>query len=77
MVKGFLQRFGQDCFETHCPVARVKSVKLILSMAAYQDLELHQMGLVTAFVNSFVEEEIYMEQPEGFNQETGTKNSTT
>ena len=46
-------------------------------MAAYQDLELHQMDLVTAFVNPLVEEEIYMEQPEGFNQETGTKNSTT
>jgi hypothetical protein len=62
MVKVFLKRFGQDCFETHWPVARVESVKLILSMAAYQDLELHQMDLVTAFVNPLVEEEIYMEQ---------------
>jgi len=69
VVKGFLQRFGQDYFETHSPVARVKSIKLILSMAAYQDLELHQMDFVTAFLNALVEEEIYMEQPEGFNQE--------
>ena len=45
--------------------------------AAYQDLELHQMDFVTAFLNARVEEEIYMEQPEGFNQETGTKNFTT
>jgi hypothetical protein len=68
VVKGFLQVYGRDFFETHSPVAKMKSIKLILSLAARLDLELHQIDFDTAFLNAELEEEIYMEQPEGFTQ---------
>ena len=66
VAKGFLQVHGRDFFETHSPVAKMKSIKLILSLVAHMDLELDQIDFDTAFLNADVEEEIYMEQPEGF-----------
>jgi hypothetical protein len=69
VAKGFLQEYGTDYTETHSPVARMKSIKLILSLTARFDLELHQLDYKTAFLNAPVDEEIYMEQPEGFNEQ--------
>ena len=66
VAKGYLQSFGIDYFETFAPVAKMKSIKLILSIVAKDDLELHQMDYETAFLNARLEEKIYMEQPEGF-----------
>ena len=66
VAKGYLQVHGRDYFETHSPVAKMKSVKLILSLVAQLDLELYQIDFDTAFLNADVEEDIYMEQPEGF-----------
>jgi transposase InsO family protein len=68
VAKGFLQVHGRDFFETHSPVAKMKSIKLILSLVAHMDLELYQIDFDTAFLNANVEEDIYMEQPEGFHQ---------
>ena len=65
-MMGFLQVYGRDFFETTAPVSKMKSIKLILSLAARLDLELHQIDFDTAFLNAELEEEIYMEQPEGF-----------
>jgi hypothetical protein len=66
VVKGYLQEYGRDYFETHAPVAKMKSVKLILSIAARRDYELQQLDFDTAFLNAPVEEDIYVEPPEGF-----------
>jgi hypothetical protein len=66
VAKGFLQVYGRDFFETHSPVAKMKSIKLMLSIVASQDLELMQLDFDTAFLNAKVEEDIYMQQPEGF-----------
>jgi hypothetical protein len=66
VVHGYLQKHGRDYNETHAPVAKMKSIKLMLSITAKQDRELHQLDFETAFLNAPVEEEIYMEQPEGF-----------
>jgi hypothetical protein len=66
VAKGFLQIYGRDFFETHAPVAKMKSIKLMLSLTAQQDLELFQLDFDTAFLNAPVEEDIYLEQPEGF-----------
>lgn len=68
VAKGYLQSYGRDFFETHAPVAKMKSIKMVLSIVASQDLELHQLDFDTAFLNATVEEDIYMEQPEGFYQ---------
>lgn len=67
VIKGFMQTYGRDYTDTHSPVARMKSIKLLFSIAAWLDLEIHQLDFDTAFLNAPVDEEIYMEQPEGFN----------
>ncbi|KAL0440392.1 UNVERIFIED_CONTAM: hypothetical protein Slati_2522200 [Sesamum latifolium] len=43
-----------------------KSIRIMLAIAAWYDYEMWQMDVKTAFLNGFVEEEIYMDQPEGF-----------
>jgi hypothetical protein len=42
------------------------SIRCILALATIEDMEIHQMDVKTAFLNGDLEEEIYMEQPEGF-----------
>ncbi|KAL0463005.1 UNVERIFIED_CONTAM: Retrovirus-related Pol polyprotein from transposon TNT 1-94 [Sesamum latifolium] len=51
---------------TQPPVAMAKSIRILLAIAAWYDYEIWQMDVKTAFLNGFVEEEIYMDQPEGF-----------
>lgn len=69
VAKGYLQVYGRDFLDTHSPVARIKSIRLVLSIAAAMDFELHQLDFDTAFLNAPVEEDIYMEQPEGYNED--------
>jgi len=66
VARGFSQTFGVDYFDTYAPVAKLMSIRILLAIAAAMDLELHQMDVVTAFLANKLEEEIYMEQPEGF-----------
>ena len=66
MIKGFRQTEGLDYFDTYSPVTRINSIRMVLAIAALKDLEVHQMDVKTAFLNGDLNEEIYMEQPEGF-----------
>ncbi|PWA98998.1 hypothetical protein CTI12_AA013410 [Artemisia annua] len=66
VIKGFRQREGLDYFDTYLPVTRITSIRMILAIAALRNLEVHQMDVKTAFLNGDLEEEIYMNQPEGF-----------
>ena len=66
MVKGFTQIEGIDHEETFSPVVRFASIRLLLALVAYLDLELFQMDVKTAFRNENLKEEIYMDQPIGF-----------
>lgn len=52
--------------ETFSPVAKKDSLKIIMTLVAHYDLELHQMDVKTAFLNGNLEEEVYMNQPQGF-----------
>ncbi|GKB46962.1 retrotransposon protein, putative, ty1-copia subclass [Tanacetum coccineum] len=52
--------------ETFSPVAGIRAIRILIAIAAYYDYEIWQMDVKTAFLNGFLEEEIYMEQPEGF-----------
>ncbi|GJY40570.1 retrovirus-related pol polyprotein from transposon TNT 1-94 [Tanacetum coccineum] len=66
VIQGFRQREGLDYFDTYSPVTRITSIRMIIAIAALRNLEIHQMDVKTAFLNGDLEEEIYMNQPEGF-----------
>ena len=66
VAKGFRQIQGVDYDETFSPVAMLKSIRIILAIAAYHDYEIWQMDVKTAFLNGNLTEDVYMIQPEGF-----------
>ena len=66
VAKGFRQVQGVDYDETFSPVAMLKSIRIILAIAAYFDYEIWQMDVKTAFLNGNLDEDVYMIQPEGF-----------
>ena len=66
VAKGFRQVQGVDYDETFSLVAMLKSIRIILAIAAYFDYEIWQMDIKIAFQNEDLEEDVYMIQPEGF-----------
>ena len=66
VAKGFRQIQGVDYDETFSPVAMLKSVRIMLAIAAFFDYEIWQMDVKTAFLNGNIEEELYMIQRKGF-----------
>ncbi|KAH9780120.1 reverse transcriptase Ty1/copia-type domain-containing protein [Citrus sinensis] len=66
LAKGYNQQEGIDYEETFSLVVMFTSIRLILAIVAHMDLELHQMDVKTTFLNGELEEEIYMEQPDGY-----------
>ena len=66
VAKGFKQLEGLEFFDTFSPVTRITSIRLLVSMAATFDLQIHQMDVKTAFLNGDLNDEIYMDQPECF-----------
>ena len=65
VVKGYRQKECLDYFDTYSPVTRITSIRMLIALAAVHDLKIHQMDVNTTFLNGELEEEIYMEQPEG------------
>ena len=66
VAHGFRQVQGVDYDETFSPIAMLKSVQIILDIAAYFDYEIWQMDVKTDFLNGNLTEDVYMMQPEGF-----------
>ena len=66
VAKGFRQVHGIDYDETFSPVAMLKSIRILLAVAAYYDYEIWQMDVKTAFFNGYLDEDIYMVQPKDF-----------
>jgi hypothetical protein len=66
VARGFSQVEGIDYEETFAHVARYTSICTIITLAASMGWRLHQMDVKTAFLNGEIEEEVYIEQPDGF-----------
>jgi hypothetical protein len=66
VARGFSQKEGEDYDETFAPVARYTSIRAIISLAASMGWNLHQMDVKTDSLNGTIEEEVYIEQPQGF-----------
>ena len=66
MEKGYTQREGVDYEETFSPVAMIKSIQILLSIVTYYDYEIWKTDVKTAFLNGYLDEHIFMFQPEGF-----------
>jgi hypothetical protein len=66
VAKGYTQKEGEDFFDTYSPIARMTTIRVLLSLVASYGLLVHQMDIKTTFLNGELDEEIYMEQPDGF-----------
>ena len=66
VAKGYKQKEGLDYFDTYSPVTRITSICMLIAIAVLHNLEIHQMDVKIAFLNGDLNEEIYMDQPEGF-----------
>ncbi|GJZ47672.1 zinc finger, CCHC-type containing protein [Tanacetum coccineum] len=66
VVKGYTQLYGVDYEEMFSLVADIRAIRILISIASYYDYEIWQMDVKIAFLNGYLDEEIYMVQPEGF-----------
>lgn len=66
VAKGYSQIPGVDFHETFSPTVKYDSLRIILALVASQDLHMRQSGINTAFLYGSIQEEIYMEQVEGY-----------
>ncbi|GKD99306.1 zinc finger, CCHC-type containing protein, partial [Tanacetum coccineum] len=57
---------GIDYFDTYAQVARISTIRLLVAMTSVHNIIIHQMDVKTAFLNGKLEEEVYMNQPQGF-----------
>jgi hypothetical protein len=65
-AKGYSQVEGLDFDETYAPIARLESIRILLAYATYHGFKLYQMDVKSAFLNGPIKEEVYVEQPLGF-----------
>ena len=66
VAQGYNQEECNDFDETFAPVARIETIRLLLVFACHMDFKLFQMDVKSAFLNGFIQEQVYVEQPLGF-----------
>ena len=66
VAKGYNQEEGIDYEETFAPVARLEAIRMLLAYASIMNFKLYQMDVKSAFLNGLIQEEVYVEQPPGF-----------
>ncbi|GJS90793.1 retrotransposon protein, putative, ty1-copia subclass [Tanacetum coccineum] len=66
VAKGFTQTPRIDYEETFSPAADIRAIRILIAIATFYDYEIWQMDVKTSFLNGYLNEEVYMEQPEGF-----------
>ena len=66
VAKGYNQEEGIDYDEIYAPVVRLEAIRMLLSFASFINFKPYQMDVKSTFLNGFIEEEVYVEQPPGF-----------
>jgi len=66
VAKGFLQREGVDYGEIFAPVARIETIRLVVAIASMRRWSMHQLDVKSAFLNGPLEENVFVDQPPGF-----------
>ena len=66
VCKGYSQEEGIEYGETFSPIARLQGVRNLLAYAAHRGFKVYQMDVKSTFLNGILDEEVYIEQPEGF-----------
>jgi hypothetical protein len=66
VAKGYAQVAGLDFEETFAPVARFEPIRILLAYVAHHSFKLYQMDVKSASLNGTIKEEVYVEQPPGF-----------
>ncbi|WVZ70238.1 hypothetical protein U9M48_018918, partial [Paspalum notatum var. saurae] len=66
VAQGFCQKEGIDYEETFAPIARLEAIRILLAFEASKGFKLQQMDVKSAFLNGFIEEEVYVRQPPVF-----------
>ena len=66
IAQGFCQKERIDYEETFAPVACLEAIRIILAFAASKGFKLYQMDVKSAFLNGYIEEEVYARHPPGF-----------
>ncbi|CAJ2651723.1 unnamed protein product [Trifolium pratense] len=69
VAQGYNQQEGIDYDETFAPVARLEAIRILLAYASHKCFKLFQMDVKSAFLNGFLNEEVYVHQPPGFKNE--------
>ncbi|KAI5348811.1 hypothetical protein L3X38_001698 [Prunus dulcis] len=66
VAKGYAQKPSLDYNETFAPVARLDTICTLVALAAHKNWKLYQLDVKSAFLNGVLEEEVYVDQPDGF-----------
>ena len=70
VTKGYNQEEGIDFDETYASIARLEAIRLLLAFAYYMNFKLFQMDVKSALLNGYISEEVYVEQPPRFLDQT-------
>jgi hypothetical protein len=66
VCKGYAQIEGLDFYETFSPIARLEAIRIYLAYACHKRFKVYKMDVKSSFLNGDLNEEVYMEHPEGF-----------
>jgi len=70
VAKGYAQTYGIDYEETYSPITKMTTIRVIITMATIKRWSLHQMDVKNVFLHGDLQEEVYMEQPQSYVDQT-------